>query len=81
MKLIENLRAFSQETSIHAINIIGKPTYSNTVRISWLALFIGALSYALIQISYEAEGNYINYDFASENFSSELAFGMPGCHM
>ena len=57
MKLVENLTAFAQESSIHGINFIAKPSYSNAVRITWFLLFMGALSYAVIQISYEAEGN------------------------
>ena len=57
MKLVENLTAFAQESSIHGINIIANRSYSNVVRITWFALFMGALSYAVIQISYEAEGN------------------------
>ena len=57
MKLVENLIAFGQESSIHGINFIAKPSYSNAVRITWFGLFMGALSYAVIQISYEAEGN------------------------
>ena len=57
MKLVENLIAFGQESSIHGLNFIAKRSYSNVVRITWLGLFMGALSYAVIQISYEAEGN------------------------
>ena len=57
MKLVENLKAFAQESSIHGIKFIANPTYSNFVRITWFALFMGALSYAVVQISYEAEGN------------------------
>ena len=57
MKLVENLTAFAQESSIHGINFIAKPSYSNVVHITWFALFMGALSYAVIEISYEAEGN------------------------
>ena len=57
MKLVENLTSFAQESSIHGINLIANRKYSNVVRITWFGLFMGAISYAVIQISYEAEGN------------------------
>ena len=56
MKLVENLRAFALESSIHGISFVAKRSYSNVVRITWFGLFMAAITYAVIQISYEAEG-------------------------
>ena len=54
MKLEENLTAFASETSIHGLNYIAKAP-SKAVRIAWFFIFSAALTYAFIQISYEAK--------------------------
>ena len=59
MKLVENLTAFFEVTSIHGLNYIWKASSpTNTiVRLTWLVLFLVSLTYAAIMISYEAKGN------------------------
>ena len=59
MKLAENLAAFASETSIHGLNYIAKPSSSRAVRITWFFLFMGALMYALVQISDEVKCKFV----------------------
>ena len=50
MVLVEKLTRFSEETSVHGVSYIGRSTSSNGKRLLWLFLFIGALTYAGLQI-------------------------------
>ena len=59
MKLVENLTAFAGETSIHGLKYIAKSSSSKTVRITWFLMFVGALMYALFEISHEVKSKLI----------------------
>ena len=54
MKLVENLTAFANETSIHGLIYIAKSP-SKAVRIAWFFIFTAALMYAFVRISYDAK--------------------------
>ena len=55
MILIERLTQFSEETSAHGIRYIGESNSSPKKRVLWLVLFIGALTYAGLQIKSAVE--------------------------
>ena len=55
MKLVENLTSFCSETSIHGLKYIAKSSSSNSVRITWFILYMGALMYGLVEISLEVK--------------------------
>ena len=56
MKLVENLTAYAETSSIHGINYIAKTSSSKMVRLTWVFLFVAMLTYAANMISYEAKG-------------------------
>ena len=60
MKLVENLRDFSENTSLHGVNLIGKASLSTTVRLTWCLLFAISLGYGMTMISYEVKGKNEN---------------------
>ena len=67
MRLVENVRKFAMETSIHGLLHIAKPSSSTAKRITWLILFTLSMLYASIQIGYEAMCKYIQrYWFIDE---------------
>ena len=59
MKLDDNLIAFASETSIHGLNYIAKTSSSKAIRLTWFLLFMGALVYALAQISDEVQCKHL----------------------
>ena len=60
MKLVENIAAFTENSSIHGINYIARSTLSKTVRCAWVFIFVFSLFYAATMISFEAKGNKIS---------------------
>ena len=55
MVLVEKLIQFSDETSVHEISYIGQSNSTPMKRILWLFLFIGAITYAGLQIQAAVE--------------------------
>ena len=55
MRLVENITTFAGETSIHGLKYIAKSSSTNAKRITWTFLFVGALMYALVEISHEVK--------------------------
>ena len=55
MGVVDTLKHFSQETSIHGFAYVGKKSSSKGKRWAWMGLFIGSLIYAFVQIKYLSE--------------------------
>ena len=52
MGVVDTLKHFSQETSIHGLAYVGKKSSSKGKRWTWMGLLIGSLIYAFVQIKY-----------------------------
>ena len=63
--LLQDLKEFSQETSIHGLGQIADDAATKTKRFLWIIIFVGSLSYAGVMLHDAYHGGYI--------FSNNLA--------
>ena len=63
--LLQDLKEFSQETSIHGLGQIADDAATKTKRFLWIIIFVGSLSYAGVMLHDAYHGGY--------SFSNNLA--------
>ena len=63
--LLQDLKEFSQETSIHGLGQIADDAATKTKRFLWIIIFVGSLSYAGVMLYDAYHGRY--------NISNNLA--------
>ena len=56
--LLQDLKEFSQETSIHGLGQIADDAATKTKRFLWIIIFVGSLSYAGVMLHDAYHGGY-----------------------
>ena len=56
--LLQDLKEFSQETSIHGLGQIADDAATKTKRFLWIIIFVGSLSYAGVMLHDAYHGRY-----------------------
>ena len=57
--LLQDLKEFSQETSIHGLGQIADDAATKTKRFIWIIIFVGSLTYAGVMLHDAYQGGYI----------------------